>query len=338
MNNLVHFIDEHFSKFEIPDTKLDLTHADLAQFIRTLSRLLNNANEEQVKADQIMGLDFMLKKRSFYVPLGKLGDDLTKFRTLQKEEYQVIKALEDLRSMRIDVEDILQKIEERKSEISQLEAEVEMLLKEKSQADQERSTLIENSIIQTSRQRSVRMTELEILMGRRLNSFKKIFKKFARESQRGSISSDFGIVSSALAYEENPVHRFLQEDEGNPEILVLFEELINVGPALRLKQKEINNLRQVLKAIETGKLDLDKTEWHNLSDEKQKESTSLEFKAMNDKLVAIDTRIGNLEQRLSAKNDEIALKTREVTQLSEALQERQERATTTKEEALRNTK
>ncbi|MFW9854007.1 MAG: hypothetical protein ACFFFG_03075 [Candidatus Thorarchaeota archaeon] len=337
MNNLVHFLNDHFSKFQIPETNLDLTYADLSQFIRVMSRLLNNVNEEQAKADQIMGLDFMLKKRSFYGPIGKLSDDLTKLRALKDEEYQAIKACEDLEGLRNDVEDILRKIEEKKSEISMLQKEVEILLEEKSQIDQEYSSLIENPVIQASHQRSVRMTELEIQMGRRLNSFKKVFKKFARESQRGSISSDFGIVSSALAYEENPVHQFLQEGEGNPEIIVLFEELISVAPDLRLKQKEINNVRQILKAIETGKLDSDKKEWLKLSGEKQKEATSAEFKEAYSKLEDTETRIKDLEEKLSAKNDEIALKTREADQLSQALQERKERAAIIREEVLEGT-
>lgn len=338
INNLVHFVNEHFSKFQVPDASLNLTYTDLSQFIRVFSRLLSNVNQEQAKTDQIMGLDFMLKKRSFYGPIGKLGDDLMKLRTLQKEEYRVIKAIEDLKNMGSDVEDILQKTEERKTEVSLLEAQRDVLLKDKSQADRNYSSLLDNSLIQASRQRSVRMTELEIQMGRRLNSFKKIFKKFARENQRGSLSSDFGIVSSALAYEESPVQRFLHEDEGNPDITALFEELVNVGSRLHLKQKDINNLRQIFEVIKTGKLDSDKKEWHVLSQEKQQESTSSEFKAINDKLVNTETRIKNLEEQLTVKNDEISLTTREVNQLSEALQERRERAATTKEEGLQTPK
>ncbi|MFX0050634.1 MAG: hypothetical protein ACFE8U_05010, partial [Candidatus Hermodarchaeota archaeon] len=102
-NALLHYINNDFSNFSVPDTSIQLTYDELNQFVRVLSRLINDTNAERAKADKIMGLDFMLKKRTIYGPLAKIGSDLSDLRTLQKEEYRVIKTLEDLESLKSDV-------------------------------------------------------------------------------------------------------------------------------------------------------------------------------------------------------------------------------------------
>jgi chromosome segregation ATPase len=171
------------------------------------------------------------------------------------------------------------------------------------------------------------MTELEIEIGRHLNSFKKIFKKYAREIQRGSISGDFGLVNAALAYEKNPVQSFLKEEEGNPEIIALFEELIKVGLSdLHLKQKDINNLNQELKAIRQEKMDSWKAEWKQHLEEKTKVGNSPEFKSINEKLTGSEKKLETLKQSLDEKEEEINLNKKKLTQLSESLNERHQRA------------
>jgi hypothetical protein len=171
------------------------------------------------------------------------------------------------------------------------------------------------------------MTELEIEMGKHLNSFKKIFKKYAREVQRGSFSGDFGLVGTALAYEENPVQQFLKEENGNPEITVLLEELFKVGKSnLHLKQKDINNIRKELNLINQGKLDSWKKEWKHNFTEKQKEGASSEFRVINDKLIKIEKKVEQIKTSLNEKEEEIALKKKEINQYSESLTERYQRS------------
>ena len=281
---MAHSVDGHFSDFKVPDASDKLTSSELNQFIRTLSRLISDAVREQSVADSIMGLDFMLKKRIIYVPLGKLGSDLNKMRDLQKEEYTVIKALEDLKSLSTDVKDILQNIDMTEEELKLLQVEYEALKASKNSIEEEYSLLLENPLIQESRKRGIRMTELEIEIGRHLNSFKKIFKKYAREVQRGTFSGEFGLVNTAIAYEKNPVQRFLGEDTGNPEIVELLEELIRVGESnLHLKQKNINNLNKELAALKEGKMDLWKKEWQTTLAAKENDEASPEFKTVNNR-------------------------------------------------------
>ncbi|MFX0171561.1 MAG: hypothetical protein ACFE9L_06555 [Candidatus Hodarchaeota archaeon] len=334
-NALLHYINNDFSNFSVPETSDQLTYDELNQFVRVLSRLINDTNTERAKSDKIMGLDFMLKKRTIYGPLAKIGSDLSDLRTLQKEEYRVIKTLEDLESLKSDVKGIQQQISSTKEEINQLQNEVASIVQNKEESEQELALLLENPMIKNSREQGIRMTELEIKMGRHLNSFKKIFKKYAREIQRGTISGEFGLVGTALGYEKDPVKRFLNEEEGNPEIIALLEELVKVGKSdLHLKQKNISNLQQELRLIQDGILDPDKKEWHDLLNAKEKEITLPEFKTVNNKLTECEKKLERLKEDLSMKKESISLKTRELNQLSDSLSERSTRATDLKNDIL----
>ncbi len=326
-NSLLHFIDNKFENFIVPEYSENLTSNDLNQFIRNLSKLLSDINSEQGNTDQIMGLDFMLKKRSIYTPLSKIGSDLTKLRTLQKESYRIIKVLEDLDSLKKDVEDILERLKTTENTLEMLQNEYKSITKIKEEYEKENELLLENPLIKESKHRSVRMTELEIIIGRHLNSFKKIFKKYAREIQRGTISGDFGLVNAAIAYEESPVQRFLQEEDGNPEIKALLEELIKVGKKdLKLKQNHLNNLSQELKLIQAGKLDLEKKEWHEFFKAKELQLKSSEFNTINQELMECDAKLQKTNSDLIMKEEEINLRTKEIDQLSESLFERRTKA------------
>jgi len=335
MNALIHFIDEQIQDFQVPNISEQQSSSELNQFIRLLSRLLNDIHNEQANADSTMGLDYMLKKRSIYGPISKLGSDLGKLRTLQKEEYIVIKALEDLEGLKRDVEDISQKILSSESELGRLEKNEKTFLKSKNEIEAENAQLLDNPIIKNSRQRGIRMTELEIKIGRHLNSFKKTFKKYSREVQRGTITGDFGVVNSAIAYEKRPVQEFLKEEDGNPDITTLLEELIILGKSnLQLKQKEINNLKQELKIIERGNLDSMKKEWHDLLNKKEKDLTSPEFLSLNQKVQQCEIKLEKLKNKLHDKEEAISLKKKELHQLSESLKERRTRASELTKEIL----
>lgn len=335
INALVHSIDGQFSNFEIPDPSRKLTSIELNQFIRLVSRLINEINRVKSVTDSIMGIDFMLKKRTVYSPLNKLGSDLTTLRNVQKEEYSIIKALEDLGSLSTDVKDLSQKILEAVEDISHLEDEYKQLEEAKKEAEKENDSLLEHYLIRDSRNRGIRMTELEIEIGRHLNSFKKIFKKYAREVQRGSFSGEFGIVNTALAYEENPVQSFLKEEEGNPEITELFVELIKVGKSdLHLKQKNINNLNHELNNLQQGKMDSKKQEWKDLLIQKKEVEESSEFKSINEILAQSEKKIIALKTNLDEKKEEIDLYKKKLTQLTESQSERHQRATEVATEVL----
>ncbi len=335
MNTLIHFIDAQIQDYNVNNDSKQLTSNDLNQFIRVLSKLLNDIHNEQTTADSIMGLDYMLKKRSIYGPISKLGSDLGKLRTLQKEEYIIIKALEDLEGLKNDVEDISQKIVSSESELKQLEKDKKTQIKLENEIEAENAQLLANPLIKNFRQSGIRMTELEIKIGRHLNSFKKIFKKYFREVQRGTISGDFGVVNAAIAYEKEPVQEFLKEDDGNPEITTLLTELIKLGRSnLRLKQKEINNLKQELNLIERGNLDSMKKEWHDLLHKKDTDSSTPEFKSLNQKVTECEARLEKLKIKLHDREEAISLKKKELNQLSESLRERRTRASEIAKEIL----
>ncbi|MHA2202323.1 MAG: hypothetical protein ACW991_01415 [Candidatus Hodarchaeales archaeon] len=327
INALSHFIAERFSDFQVLDSSKKLTSNELNQFIRAVSRLINDINRERGVTDRIMGIDYMIKKRTIYSPLGKLSTELAKLRDLQKEEYRIIKALEDLEELRTDVKELTEKISETDADIHKFQKEYEDLEKVKGETESERSLILENPLIKGSRDHGVRMTELEIEIGRHLNSFKKIFKKYAREIQRGSISGDFGIVNTAIAYEKTPVQSFLKEEEGNIEIIALLEELVKVGSSdLHLKQKDINNLNQELKAIHQGKMDSWKTDWKQHLMEKETVGESSEFRSINEKLNRCEKKIEIVKTDLKEKEEEISLSKKKLTQLSDSLNERNQRA------------
>ncbi|MHA2245966.1 MAG: hypothetical protein ACXADY_13470 [Candidatus Hodarchaeales archaeon] len=328
INALAHFINDKFSDFQIPDASQKLTSIELNQFIRAVSRLINETNHERSATDSVMGIDFMLKKRTIYTPLNKTGLDLTKLRNLQKDEYKIIKALEDLNSLSIDVKDLSQKISITDEEINHQKDEYERLKENIKGAEKEKAILLENPLIKDSRLSGIRMTELEIEIGRHLNSFKKTFKKYRREVQRGSVSGEFGLVNTALAYEESPVQKFLEEEEGNPEIIALMEELTKIGKSnLHLKQKDINNINKELKALQQGKIDVRKKEWKEHLIQKRNVEESLEFKEINEKLIQCEKKIAELKTKMDEKEEEINLDKKKKTQLVESLSERRQRAT-----------
>jgi chromosome segregation ATPase len=327
INALSHFIKDQFSDFKVLKPSNELTSNELNQFIRVVSRLLNDVNKERSATDRIMGIDYMIKKRTIYSPLGKLSAELAKLRDLQKEEFRIIKALEDLEELRTDIKELSEKITKTETDIQSFQKEYQDLEKRLGKTERERIDLLENPLIKNFRSRGVRMTELEIEIGRHLNSFKKIFKKYAREIQRGSISGDFGLVNTALAYEKNPVQSFLKEEEGNPEIIALLEELTKVGLSdLHLKQKDINNLNQELKAIQQERMDSWKAEWKKHFKDNEKLEDSGDFKSINEKLNRCEKKLETLKVRLDEKEEEINLNKKKLTQYSESLNERHQRA------------
>jgi hypothetical protein len=334
-NPLLHFLNDQFTKLKIPEEDLKLTSSELNLFIRNLSRLYNDSIKEKAIADGIMGLDFMLKKRGIYGALGKINSELGNLRDLQKEEYSIIKALEDLHSLQQDVENIKLKIETLTTEISELKSQLESTQDLLDEEEKKKQNFLEDPLISNSRQRGIRITELEIEIGTHLNSFKKVFKKYAREVQRGSVFGEFGLVNTALAYEENPVKRFLEEEEGNPEISALVEELIEIGEkSLHLKQKNINNLKRILKKIQQGALDSKRNEWRELHDKKAQDETSNEFKKRTSDLESCEKKIKEIENNISNYEETISLKERELTNLHESLDERKERSLKIKNETL----
>ncbi|MHA1971995.1 MAG: hypothetical protein ACTSW1_03310 [Candidatus Hodarchaeales archaeon] len=335
INTLVHYVNDQFKDFKVPNPKKELTYVDLSLFIRSLSRILNDVSKEQKTADSIMGIDFMLKKRAVYVPIGKLNSELRKIRELQKEEYTIVKAIEDLNHLSRDIEELEDNIEKAKEELKNAKKERESLIGLIEKLETKRAELLSNPVIKNSKERGVRMTELEIEMGRHLNSFKKIFKKYAREVQRGSISGDFGLVNAALAYEKDPVKQYLKEKEGHEEIIPLLDELIKIGGSgLKLKQKNINNLKHELSVIKEGKLNTRKTEWIKLATLKKQDEESAEYQKINGELKEVESEIQDLRMKLQEKDEEIALHEKELRQFTESLEERKKRAKDLRDEIL----
>ncbi|MHA1976320.1 MAG: hypothetical protein ACW98F_06645 [Candidatus Hodarchaeales archaeon] len=337
-NPLLHFINTQVSKLKIPSVKKQLTSSELNQFVRNLSRLVNDINKEKAQVDAILGLDFMLKKRGIYAAFGKISSELNNIRDLQKEEYSVVKAIEDLKSIVRDIENIQIQTEQLEGGKSELEIQLQETNKSLEKKEEIRNALVTNPLINNSRRRGIRMTELEIKLGTHLNSFKKIFKKYAREVQRGSVSGEFGLVNTALSYEENPVRKFLEESENNPEISALIHELIDVGEkSLHLKQKNLSNLRRTLKNIQDGNYDQYKHEWHDLKQKKIQDDASAEFKEINGELTECETEIKIIEENISGIKENISLKSRELSNLSESLENREKRSLEITEEVIDQT-
>ena len=326
-NPFVHEIHNQAIKLKVPSQKKELTYTEMNNFARALSRMINDINKEKTRVDATMGLDFIFKKRGMYGALGKINSELLKIRELQEEEYSIIKALEDLKSLGRDVKKIQENIEQILEETEDLERQLKDTLDIKKEKEDIKDNLFNNPHIFNPRMRGIRMTELEIEIGRHLNSFKKIFKKYAREVQRGSVSGDFGIVNSAITYEKNPVQKFLNETDGNPEILALLQELINVGNSgLNLKQKDVNNLTRVMKNIQLGNDDKDKNEWHDLSKKKKEDESSPEFNKINNELTKCEEELKIIDESLNKLEEGITHRKKEYDNLTNSLEERKTRA------------
>jgi len=119
----------------------------------------------------------------------------------------------------------------------------------------------------------------------------------------------------------------MYENEDNPEILALLQELINLGNSgLNLKQKDVNNLTRVMKNIQEGKDEKDKNEWHDLSKKKKEDESTPEFIKINKELTKCEEEIKDTEKSINKLEEGIARRKKELSSLIESLEERKTRA------------
>jgi len=157
-NPLLHEIHDQGTKLNVPGKKKKLTYTEQNNFIRAISRMINDINKEKTRVDGVMGLDFLIKKRGMYGALGKINSELGKLRELQEEEYSVIKALEDLNSLGRDVKKTQENIEQLYEEIEEVKKQLESTKKILTEKENNKEKLLKNPMIFNSRRRGIRIT------------------------------------------------------------------------------------------------------------------------------------------------------------------------------------
>lgn len=326
INQFSHLTKDKLNEITIPKTKKTLTYGNFKAFNRNLSKKLSDIDKERVVTDKIMGIDFMIKKRKLYDPLSKMNTNLKKQRDLMNEDYQVIKTVEDLSSIKIELESLFNKSEELLEEKDTLSENLQKIESDYETVDNEYNNKEHIEILQELHDSSIRRTELEIEIGKHLNSFRKIFKKYARQSQKGTISAEFAISSAALKYSENPVNVFLTS-ENNFEILNLLKAIIPIGiKDLSLNKGNINSLENKKKQIDQGKLDTIRDEWNTINTRITDIEKSTGYIEIKTELNEINTRRESIKGKMDELTDKIDLITKEIDETLSSIKERRERA------------
>ncbi|MHA2496448.1 MAG: hypothetical protein ACXAEI_13270 [Candidatus Hodarchaeales archaeon] len=316
-----------FEEFVPPSPKEELPSKEVKFLSKRLGRLLSDLDKEKAKADRIMGLDFMIKKRSVWGPLGHLHNDVRRLNELQAKEFLIIKALEDLEDFRDDIEALSAELETAEEDLSELQETKGSLEEDLQQTEASIAELDSGPVVKEFRKLKRQTVSLELKIGRKLNSFKKPFRKLVKETERTTLDIDFHHISMARKYEEDPLAAFLSEEPNYPALIKLVETLINAD--LKLK-KSTGRLEQDLNWLKQRKLDNWKREYLDLHEQLEEEAEAPELKNVIQEIESLEEKRDKLTEELKEKNKVIEMQERDIKQLEEDLETKYDKVSETK--------
>jgi hypothetical protein len=319
-----------FEEFESPPPKEILASKEIKTLTKRLSRMLSDLDKERAKTDRIIGLDFMIKKRSVWGPLGHLHNDIRRLNELQAKEYLIIQAVEELEDLRDDLEVLYAELDTAKEQLSELQ-EVKAAKEDNlKQTESKLEDLDSGPVVKEFRKLKRQTVSLELKIGRKLNSFKKPFRKLIKESERTNLEIDFHHISMARKYEEDPLAAFLSEEESYPILLKLVETLIDTD--LKVK-KSTGRIEQDLNWLKQGKLDKWKKEYLDLHQELEKESQAPELKKVIQKIEVLEEKRDSIIESLKENKKRIEMQERDLERLEESIETKHDKVNETETQA-----
>ncbi|MFX0117035.1 MAG: hypothetical protein ACFFB3_20985, partial [Candidatus Hodarchaeota archaeon] len=319
-----------FEEFETPPPKEEMTYNEIKTLAKRLGRMLSDLEKEKLKADRIMGLDFMIKKRSVWGPLGHLQNDTRQLNELQAKDYLIIRALEELETLRDDLEVLYADLEGAEEQLNAFQETRANLEADLQQTESSLEELDRGPIVKEFRKLKRQTVSLELKIGRKLNPFKKPFRKLVKEAERSSFDIDFHHLSMARKYEEEPLAAFLSEEEGYPILIKLLETLIDAD--LKLK-KSTGRLEQDLNWLKQGKLDKWKADYLELHQQLEKEAKAPELKNVIQEIESMEEKRDKLLEKLKENKKAIEMQERDIKRLKETIEAKHEKISETKTHA-----
>ncbi|MHA1983031.1 MAG: hypothetical protein ACW967_01675 [Candidatus Hodarchaeales archaeon] len=227
---------------------------DFKIWLKGYNKFVNNLDDERRRANKIMGLDYMLKRRVAESPLNKLVEARDIFRDMLANEFQIIKIIEDLNRIKDEIEESDNKLVELKQKLSNLNKEQSSLLEKKETLEKEVEVLENQGEVKIYRDFKINFQSTELDIGHQINPLKKDFRVL---SSKGSSLTTVGTfeVGVAKQYEDNTLETFHSDAENDFKMLKsLSEALIANADPLKIKANHVHRLKQLQQSIESGKL------------------------------------------------------------------------------------
>lgn len=241
-------------------TNVDLNEAkfwmfeDFKSWLRGYNKFINNLDDERRKANKIMGLDYMIKRRAAEGPLNKLLGARDTFRDLLSHEFQIIKGIEDLKRIEEEISTSNENLQLLMTKLSDLNSKISTLTVEKDSLESEISVMENQGEVKVYRDLKVNLSSTELDIGHQINPLKKNFRLL---SSKGSSLSTVGSFEIGVAkqYEDNTLNTFHTDVDNDFKMLnSLCEVLISNADNLKIKANHVHRLKQLQQSIESGKL------------------------------------------------------------------------------------
>ena len=227
---------------------------DFKDWLKTYNKLINNIDIERKKANDIMGLDHAIKRRVTEGPLNKLVYVRNTLSDLLCNEWQIIKALEDLYNLEEEIDTTRNSIENLLAQQSELENQIINFTQKKDSFEKEIHTLEEQGQVKVYREFKIHYQSKELEIGHQINPFKKSFRLLGT---KGSNLKDVGSfeIMTAKNYEDDVIGTFYSDVANDfRNLSMLCQALVNHADELDLKGTQVHRMKQLQQSIADGKL------------------------------------------------------------------------------------
>ena len=244
---------EHANKIDLKVVEL-WNFEDFKNWLKGYNKFINNLDDNRKRANKIMGLDYMLKRRVAEGPLNKLVDSRNISRDLLSNEFQVVKAIEDLNRIKDEIYQVDTKIAEFSSKLETLTRSVNSLTEEKNSLESEVEIMENQGKVKIYRDFKVQFQSNELDIGHQINPLKKDFRLL---SSKGSSLNTIGSFEIGIAkqYEDDTLNTFHSDSENEFQMLnSLCEALVVNADDLKIKANHVHRIKQLQQSIESGKL------------------------------------------------------------------------------------
>lgn len=325
LGNFSNFTFNRIDEFNLPEND-ELSYEEFKTFVRNLSNTINPIIQERQKADHVMGIDFMIKKRIITNPLNKIISIRDELRDLLTSDFGLIRNIENLKKVKDEIIAVTENKISLNAKIEEINAKIQQLENNKTELDKEKDELENTGIYSQLKAIKTDLFNLETDFGRRINPLKKDMRSLSsKASELGNLP--FVVVTAAQNYEEDVIKQAHSDYENNfYKLNELLNALIQYAEPLKIKKNHVHKFDGLLKIIESEKL---KKEFLKIL-EKESEIREIET---SDKRIAetvakinqLNEKIVNIESIIDDNNKEIEKTTGELEEVIQSLDERERR-------------
>ena len=242
---------EHSNKIDMKEV-VYWKYEDFKSWLKGFNRFINNLDENRKRANKIMGLDYMLKRRVAEGPLNKLVDARNVSRDLLTNEFQIIKAIEDLNRLKDEIYEVESKIVDYSSKLDSINNSIKSITEKKNSLESEVETIENQGKVKAYRDFKIMFQSNELDIGHQINPLKKDFRLL---SSKGSSLSTIGSFEIGIArqYEDATLKTFHSDSENEFQMLKsLCEALIANAEDLKIKANHVHRIKQLQQSINSG--------------------------------------------------------------------------------------